>query len=125
MEKSLVDVVDMIEDNVSYFKQQNPPRVKIFAGDTISPDNEGSHTLKFIATIMSGGIEYRVSFPISIDIYPEDDLWAADVEAHDTEDVEIDDENDIPFPGTRAEVMEQMGVTFDMIDGWASDYCLK
>lgn len=125
---SLVDVVNMIEDNVAYYKHQNPTRVKTYGGDKIFSDNEGCHDWEFNAVIVVMGKEYSVSFPIQINIYLEDgeDVQTIDVEAQESEDITIEDkETGFRVHHDYVKAMEELEITFDMVDEWATKYCLK
>ena len=124
---SLVDAVEMNQDAVAHFKQQNPTRVRIFNGDKIFRDTEGTHKLNFDAELEVMGVQWTVSFPVLIDIYIKDgeDTLTIDVEAQDQESIVIENENGRVIHSNHKEAMEELGLTYEMIDAWATKYCLK
>ena len=118
----LLQVIDMNEDTIAYNKQQDPPRVKVFTGDTIYRDsNPDTYKVVFDANIVSGGFEWRISFPIEITISSEQIF----VETMDSDNVIIEDEDDCFVHSNHNRAMSFIGITYEDVDKWATEYCLK
>jgi hypothetical protein len=126
---SLIDAVERNEDDVAYFKQQNPSRViKPNNIKELFRDNEGwGHIVRFDAKIEVMGKVYYVDFPINIDIYTKegDDVFTIDVEAQNWKCITIRDENRRQLHVDHNQAMQDAGITYPMIDEWATKYCLK
>ncbi len=121
---SLLQVIDQIEDTISYNKQQNPPSIKVFVGDTINRDNEGEHQLKFNATIISGGLEWYISFPVDVSIELLEGREIV-VNTINSDQIVIEDEHEEAVHENHLIAMEHVGITFEDIDKWATEYCVK